>query len=183
MFKKRQIHLTEEDIEEYKKKVDLIEDLKKVSSVYHIEMKENVTVKKLSLKFYINNLIMSAIMDAFYSQNEIDYKDINNIIYHRIPKWIWRLKITNYDNQKAISILVRLGFLIPIESVKKHNLIFKITDNGIKALQEQTFQNLAVSSFFSYQTYIMNRRSFWMTILMLIVTIMSVIVTISTLNR
>lgn len=183
MFIKRQIPSTEEDIEEYKKFVELIENLKKASSIYHIEINENVTVNKLSLKFYIDNLIMSAVMEAFYSGNNIDFNYIINAIYPRIPKWIWRLKITVNDCQMAISKLVRLGLLEPIESENNHNPIFKITDDGIKALQEQTFQNLAVSSFFSYQTYIMNRRSFWMTILMLIVAIMSVFVTIFTLNR
>lgn len=183
MFKKRKGIPTEKEIDDYKKIVDLITDLKDVSSVYHIERKENVTASKLSSKYYIDNLIMSAVMEAFYDGNEINFKDLNNAIYHRIPKWVWLFKITVLDNQMAVIKLVRLGFIKSIDSENKHNVTFQITDDGIKALQEQTFQNLAASSFFSYQTYIMNIRSFWMTILMLIVTIMSVVITIISLNK
>ena len=176
MFKKQDP--TKEDIEDYNKIIDLIKNLKDASSVYNIEKKENVTANKLSSRFFIDNLIMSAVMEAFYSGNEIYLKDINNLIHDRIPQYTWLFKMTRLDNQRAVYKLVRLGFLQQVETKDKLNLKFEITNDGIKALQDQTFQNLAASSFFSYQTYKMNIRSFWMTILMLIVTIMSVIVTL-----
>lgn len=173
---------SEMDFEDSEKIVSLIQEMKEMSSVYHIDRQINVTTGKLASKFYIDNLIMSAIMESFYNGNERSYKDINNCIYKKIPKWTWRLKLTTFDIQNSVIKLGRLGFIKYVESESKYNSKYEITDKGIKALQEQTFQILAASSFFSHQTYLINRRSFWVTIMVLIITILSMVVTVKSLN-
>ena len=183
MKKNQETTLSEEEIEENEKMVSQILDMKELSSVYHIDRQVSITTGKVSSKFYIDNLILSTIMESFYNGNECSYKDFNNCIYERFPKWTWRLKLSTIDNKNAVSKLIRLGFIEYVGLEGKYNPKFKITDNGIKALREQTFQILAASSFFSHQTYLINKRSFWLTIIMLIVTILSVIVTIKSLNK
>lgn len=183
MKKNQKTILSEKENEENKKMASLILEMKELSSVYHIDKHVNITTGKVSSKFYIDNLIMSAIMESFYNGNECSYKDFINCIHERFPKWTWRLKLSTIDDKNAVSKLIRLGFIEYVESEDKYNPKFKITDNGIKALQEQTFQILAASSFFSHQTYLINKRSFWLTIIMLIVTILSVVVTIKSLNK
>jgi len=183
MTKKKEIDTAEKNIEDYQKMQSALQDLKNVTSVYYVKTEPNITTNKLSCGFYVDNLIMAAVMESFYSGNERSFKDINMSIRQKIPKWIWRLKLSLLDIHKSIYKLSRLGFIQLINVEDKYNPKYKMTVDGVKALQNQTFQNLAATSFFSYQTYIMNRKSFWLTIFMLIVTIMSVIVTIISLNK
>jgi hypothetical protein len=182
-LKNREINLSEKDTEDIKKKIDLTKNLMDATSMDHIDMNENAKTSKLSCQFYIDNLIMSTVMESFYSGDEINYKEIDNRIHHKAPKWIWFLQMSKSDINRAVFKLIWLGFIQSIKSKDENNQKFRITDDGIKALKEQIFQNLEASSFFSYQTYIMNRRSFFMTILMLLVTIASVVVTIISLKR
>lgn len=77
-----------------------------------------------------------------------------------------------------ISKMIRLGLVEAIETDNKYAPNFKITDDGIKAYQEHTFQTLATSSFFNYQTYQLNKKADRMSKLMLAATIASVLVAI-----
>jgi hypothetical protein len=77
--------------------------------------------------------------------------------------------------------MIRFGFIIPKKTENIDLPLFEITEIGISALQQQTFQSLAASSFYNYHTHLLNKRSLWMNLWMLIVTIASVVVTIITL--
>ena len=78
--------------------------------------------------------------------------------------------------------MIRLGLVEPIETDNKYAPNFKITDDGVKAYQAHTFQSLATSSFFNYQTYRMSILMMIVTIISVLVAILSIIVTIYVTN-
>jgi hypothetical protein len=125
---------------------------------------------------------MAAVLDAFYNKDQMNYRELNESVINYVPKeLIWQLPATFF--QYIIIKMIRLGLIIPVESEDKFLPSFKISEDGTKALQQQTFQNLAASSFYNFQTFILNKRSMRINVLMLIVTIMSVIVTVLTILK
>ena len=130
-----------------------------------------------SERFYQEHFIMSAILEAFFFKNEISFKELNETIVNYVPKgFIWDISVARIN--LVISKMIRLGLVEAIETDNKYAPNFKITDDGIKAYQEHTFQTLATSSFFNYQTYQLNKKADRMSKLMLAATIASVLVAI-----
>jgi Mg2+ and Co2+ transporter CorA len=125
---------------------------------------------------------MSAVLEAFSFNNEINFKDLNETILNYVPKkFIWEIRVTELN--QIIGKMIRLGFIEPIKTNNEYNPKFKITIKGIETIQQQTYQSLASSSFFNYQTFQLSKRANKMNVLMLIVTIMSVIVTLMTIFK
>ena len=100
------------------------------------------------------------------------------MIYNRIPKKDYLFKLRVVDNPIAVGKLVRLGLLEKNITENEYNPKFKITEAGIKAMQQQTFQTLAASSFYNYQTYKLNKRMLWMSLCMLLTAIVSIVVSV-----
>lgn len=120
---------------------------------------------------------MSAVLEAFSLKNEVSFADLNKAIANYVPEeFIWDISVPRIN--LIISKMVRLGFVEPLETDNKYAPNFKITPEGIKAYQEHTFQTLAASSFFSYQTYLLNKKADKMSHKMLCVTRVSVLATI-----
>lgn len=170
---------TEEELTDYFKLINTVHDFRNSIQGYNVEIKSDNTTSHISKRFYEEHVIMSAVLDSFHSKNEINFKELNEHIFNYIPKKFlddMPLRFIHF----IILKMIRMGLIIPIKSENIYLPIFKITDAGIHALQQQTFQSLATSSFFNYHTHVLNKRSIWMNLCMLIVTITSVIVTIIT---
>lgn len=174
--------ISEEEWQDYHKMIEGIMEMKQSFANYNIDIKTNNTSDNISKMFYQEHFIMAGILEAFYSGDEISFKQLNESLLNYFPKeFLWNTTVV-YINS-IIARMIQLGFINPIKTDDKYSPKFKITDLGINALQQQTFQNLASSSFFNYQTHILNKRSVRMNILMLIVTIVSVLVTIITILK
>lgn len=176
---------TEEEQENFKKLMESFSELGKSIKSYQIDQDlTNNTSDVLSERFYIEYFIMSAILEAFFLKDELTFKELNQSINNYVPKdFLWNVPVA-YQNL-IIKKMIRLGFIDVVDIGDKYNPHFKITIEGIKVYQEQIFQNLASSAFFSYQTLLLNKRTIKLnlsilrlTVLMLIVTVCSVIVTI-----
>ena len=180
---------TKEDFEALTKTRELGKSLEG----YNVNLNTNNTTSVISSRFYQEHFVMSAVLEAFYNKDVLNYQELNEAILNRIPKeFLYNLQPKEFQN--IILKMKRLGFLENLKSENEYMPIFKITDDGIKALQQQTFQNLSSSSFFNYQTQELNKqsqelnkyalklnkRAIRMNIFMLIVTIMSVLVTFLT---
>lgn len=181
---------TDEEKEDYKKMMEPFSELGKSLKAYNINNElTNNTANGLSQRFYKEFFIMAAILEAFFTKDEISFKELNQSIYNYVPKeFLWEITV-NYQNL-IISKMIRLGFIEVIKTEDKYMPNFKITSEGVKIYKEQQLQNLAASSFFSYQalslskkTKKLNVKMLWLTILMLIVTICSVIVTVLSLIK
>jgi hypothetical protein len=137
----------------------------------------NNTTTTLSKRFYQEHFIMSAVLEAFFLKNEISFAELNKTIINYVPKgFVWDISVTRIN--LIISKMIRLGLVEPIGTENKYAPKFKITLDGVKAYQAHTFQTLATSSFFSYQTYQLNKKMLWVTIISVIVAITSIVVTI-----
>lgn len=127
---------------------------------------------------------MSAVLEAFLQKDEISFADLNKTIVNYVPKeFVWDISVARIN--LIISKMIRLGLVELLETENKYAPKFRITLDGVKAYQEHTFQSLATSSFFNYQTYLlskkadkMSHRMFWVTIVSVVVAILSVFVTI-----
>jgi hypothetical protein len=178
IWKKEPIKVTEQDINNFNECNKALVDLKNALAPYHVDIKTNVTNSKAAARLYIDYFLMSAALDAFYIRNRLEFKKINEVIYNRIPRKDYLFKLKIVDNQKAVNKLSRLGLLERIETVDKNNLKYKITEAGVKAMQQQTFQTLAASAFYNYQTYKLNRKMLWMSLCMLLTAIVSIVVSV-----
>ena len=166
--------------EERKDMAELFASLKEVGKAcepYDIKTIRKNTVNTLSKRFYQEHFIMSAVLESFFVKNEI-YETIVNYI----PKeFTWNISVAQIN--LIISKMIRLGLVEPIETDNKYAPNFKITDDGVKAYQAHTFQSLATSSFFNYQTYRMSILMMIVTIISVLVAILSIIVTIYVTNK
>lgn len=120
---------------------------------------------------------MAGILEAFFERDEISFNDLNESLLNYSPsEFLWDIPV-NFINLTIIK-MIRLGFIVPIETENIYSPNFKITELGVSALQQQIFQNLASSTFYNYQTHLLNRKTIRIEILMLIITFLSVIATL-----
>ena len=175
--------MTEEEKEGMAKLFESFKELGKLCEPYNnIEPVLKNTASTLSERFYQEHFIMSAILEAFFFKNEISFKELNETIVNYVPKeFIWDISVARIN--LVISKMIRLGLVEAIETDNKYAPNFKITDDGVKAYQAHTFQSLATSSFFNYQTYRMSILMMIVTIISVLVAILSIIVTIYVTNK
>jgi len=170
--------ITEEEKVDMQKMFEAFQELGKACEPYsNIKPILNNTATALSKRFYQEHFIMSAVLEAFFLKNEISFAELNKTIINYVPKgFVWDISVARIN--LIISKMIRLGLVEPLETENKYAPKFRITLDGVKAYQAHTFQTLATSSFFSYQTYQLNKRMLWVTIISVIVAISSVVVTI-----
>lgn len=176
-YQKHPENLTEEEKQGFIKLIETTQELSKSFESYNFKIDNKNTIESVSAKFYQEHFVMSAVLESFFYKNEIDYKELNKAIFNYVPEeFMWNITVPFI--QTVIIKLIRLGLIVAVETDDKYMPIFKITEDGIKTYQQHTFQSLASSSFYNYQTQRLSKRANFMNVLMLIVTIMSVIVTI-----
>jgi len=177
-LKKHPEKVTKEDAQAFFQLLQVVKVIGKQTEGYNIKIDSNNTTDYISTNLYQEHSAMSAILEAFIDKNEINYKDLNESVFNRIPKEVSNIPIITY--QTVILRMIRMGLITSCESEDEYLPIFKITDIGIDALTKQTFQSLAASSFYNYQTRELNKRYLRLNLYMLIVTIVSILVTLIT---
>lgn len=175
--------ITKEEAKVFLKTLRLVKELGKQTEGYNIKIQSDNTSDLIYSNFYQEHFAMSAILEAFLNKNEINFKDLNEFVFNRVPKEVLDVPITYYQN--IILKMIRMGLITSTSNENDYLPIFEITDAGIDALAQQTFQSLAASSFYNFQTNKLNirsleinKRSLRMNLFMLIVTIGSIVVTI-----
>jgi hypothetical protein len=120
-------------------------------------------------------MLMAAVLESFVYSPEQEYKDINKFVFNYTDKgFFWEVPVARYN--LYLAKLAILG-LIEVTKEDKYNPTFAITDEGIVAIRQQNYSNLAQAALFNLQTLKLSKRAVWQN-WMIIVTIASVVVAV-----
>lgn len=122
---------------------------------YNFEPSKNMTADVTAASFYIEHLYMSAALEAFLKYNKVDLKRLNESMINGSP--VELLDIPVAASQAVITKMIKLGYIEAIE-VKGDLPQFSLTQVGLELLQNQTLKNLSATSFFNYQTHLLNKQ-------------------------
>ena len=151
---------TEEDINAMKDIFDKLNLLKKNLYPYEcVPVSSGRPIKEIAIRFYQENLILSAILEAFVYKDKYRFADLNKWVFDYIDKdFIWDLSIPYYH--MCVTKLCNIGLLKEeFKDKEDFNPEISITGEGKCALRQQTYANLAQSSLFNYQASLSNEVS------------------------
>ena len=132
--------------------------------------------EELAKSYYEETMLMAAVLESFVYSNEQEYKDINKFVFNYTDKgFFWEVSVARYN--LYLAKLAILG-LIKVTKEDKYNPTFAITDEGIVAIRQQNYSNLAQAALFNLQTLKLSKRAVWQNWMMIIVAIASVVVAI-----
>lgn len=119
-----------------------------------ITMESGRSQKELAKSYYEETMLMAAILESFVYSPEQEYKDINKFVFNYTDKaFIWDVSVARYH--LYLKKLVILG-LIEVSKEDKYNPTFTITDEGLAAIRQQNYSNLAQAALFNLQTQRLN---------------------------
>ena len=151
---------TDEDIKALKEMHELLYSFKEKMKPYEgISLNSGRTIEEIAKRFYQENLILSAILEAFVYKEKYSFSDLNKWVFNYVEnKFKWDLSVSYYN--LCVAKLCNIG-LLKAEFQDEHdcNPFFSITEEGRDALRQQTFANLAQSSLFNYQASLSNEQS------------------------
>lgn len=151
---------TKEDIEALDGIMKTIDELKQACKPFEgITLDSGRDIKDISQRVYQENLILSAILEAFVFKEEYMFKDLNEWVFNYIDKdFIWDVSVPYY--KMCVAKLCNLGLLqVFMDDEKDRNPKFQITKEGKESLRQQSFANLAQSSLYNFQACKLNEQS------------------------
>lgn len=173
---------TEKDVNALRDIFDKLNLLKYSLKPYEgITMNSGRPIKEIALRFYQENLILSAILEAFVYKDNYFFVDLNKWVFDYIDKdFIWEVSIPYYNG--CVAKLCNTGLLkAEFKADKDINPEISITEEGKSALRQQTYANLAQSSLYNYQASLSNEESVKLNRQIKWITVMSVIVSVAAL--
>ena len=151
---------TDEDIKALKEIHEIFNTFKDKMKPYEgISLNSGRSVKDIAKRFYQENLILSAILEAFVYKEKYCFSDLNKWVFNYVDNdFIWDVSIPYYN--MCVAKLCIIGFLkAEFQNTSDNNPSLTITGQGRDALRQQTFSNLAQSSLFNYQAGLSNEQS------------------------
>lgn len=126
----------------------------------------------LAKSYYEETMLMAAILESFVYSPKQEYKDINKFVFNYTDRaFIWDVSVARYN--LYLAKLAILG-LIEVTKEDKYNPTFAITVEGIAAIRQQNYSNLAQSALFNLQTLQLSKRAVLQNWMMIIVAVASV---------
>lgn len=126
----------------------------------------------LAKSYYEETMLMAAILESFVYSPKQEYKDINKFVFNYTDRaFIWDVSVARYN--LYLAKLAILG-LIEVTKEDKYNPTFAITEEGIAAIRQQNYSNLAQSALFNLQTLQLSKRAVLQNWMMIIVAVASV---------
>ena len=151
---------SEEDLKAFAECMKMMNELgKTISPIMNgVSAESGRSKEEIAYAYYVDTMLMAAILESFtLSTGEQEYKDINKFVFNYTDKaFIWDMPITTYF--RCLARLRSMG-LLELTKEDKYNPSFKITDEGILALQEQTYANLAQTALFNLKTQQLNDQT------------------------
>lgn len=151
---------SEEDLKAFAECMKMMNELgKTISPIMNgVSAESGRSKEKIAYAYYVDTMLMAAILESFtLSTGEQEYKDINKFVFNYTDKaFMWDMPITTYF--RCLARLRSMG-LLELTKEDKYNPSFKITDEGILALQEQTYANLAQTALFNLKTQQLNDQT------------------------
>ena len=173
---------SEEDLKAMEEAMNAIKEFKEQSKyiLNGITPKSGRSQEELAKNYYEETMLMAAVLESFVYSPEQQYQDINKFVFNYTDKaFIWDVSVARYN--LYLSKLAILG-LIEVTKEDKYNPTFAITEEGLAAIRQQTYSNLAQAALFNLQTQRLNdktldlsKRAVWQNWMMLIVAIASAI--------
>ena len=150
---------SEDDLRVLENLSNLMKDMKRHIEVmtYGVTEESGHSKEEIAKMYYTETMLMSAILEAFVFNSELEYKEINKFVFNFTDKgFMWDLALPDYF--KCLSKLCSLE-LLKIVKEDKYNPVFAITDYGNSALRQQTYANLAQTALFNLLTQQLNDKS------------------------
>lgn len=169
---------SEEDQKAMEKAMNAIREIGEQSKylLNGITPKSGRNQEELAKSYYEETMLMAAVLESFVYSQEQEYKDINKFVFNYTDKgFFWEVSVARYN--LYLAKLAILG-LIEVTKEDKYNPIFAITDEGIVAIRQQNYSNLAQAALFNLQTLKLSKRAVWQNWMMIIVTVASVVVAV-----
>ena len=113
---------------------------------------------EISIDFYHESLILSAILEAFVYCDEYLVPNLNTWVFAFIEKGLFHRVTLSYYN-KCVAKLYSLGLIEIRGNVENANTIISITKAGKDAVQNQTFASLSQTALFNYQANEINKAT------------------------
>lgn len=176
---------SEEDLKKISNTFQLIKEMCKTAKplTYGITSESGRCKEDIAHSYYVEVMLMAAILESFITGAEQEFKDINKFVFNYTDKaFIFDVPITEYF--RILAKLCTIG-LLQLTKEDKYNPSFAITVEGCEALRLQTYANLAQTALFNLETQQLNdktlelsKRSVRQNWMMLAVAIASTIVAI-----
>lgn len=175
--------MTKDEIEK-KQNLEFFELLKNTKEIknkweiYNLGPIDKKSNKNISEKIYEENFLMSGILEAFIFRKSLNLKEILKIILsEKVPEYFFT-NVSIHQVYAVIVQMIKLGYIEPYRKEETLVPIFQLTELGVKILRERTLQNLALTSFYSYQSYKLNKKTVILSIIALIVSVLAIIISI-----
>lgn len=153
-------HASEEDLRAFAECMKIMKELgKTISPIMNgVTAESGRSKEEIAYAYYVDTMLMAAILESFtLSTGEQEYKDINKFVFNYTDKaFMWDMPITTYF--RCLARLCSLG-LLELTKEDNYNPSFKITVEGILALREQTYANLAQTALFNLKTQQLNDKT------------------------
>ena len=176
---------SEEDLKAMEEAMNAIKEFKEQSKyiLNGITPKSGRSQEELAKSYYEETMLMAAVLESFVYSPEQQYQDVNKFVFNYIDNaFIFDVPVARYN--LYLAKLAILG-LIEVTKEDNYNPTFAITEEGIAAIRQQNYSNLAQSALFNLQTQRLNdqslklsKRTVWQNWMMIIVAFASVIVAI-----
>lgn len=169
---------SEEDLKAMEEAMNAIKEIGEQSKyiLNGVTPKSGRSQEKLAKSYYEETMLMVAILESFVYCPEQEYKDINNFVFNYTDKgFFWDVSVARYN--MYLTKLAILG-LIEVTKEDKYNPTFAITKEGLAAIRQQNYSNLAQTALFNLQTLKLSKRAVWQNWMMIIVAVASVVVAI-----
>lgn len=169
---------SEEDQKAMEKAMNAIREIGEQSKylLNGITPKSGRNQEELAKSYYEETMLMAAVLESFVYSPEQEYKDINKFVFNYTDKgFFWEVSVARYN--LYLAKLAILG-LIEVTKEDKYNPTFAITDEGIVAIRQQNYSNLAQAALFNLQTLKLSKRAVWQNWMMIIVAVASVVVAV-----
>ena len=169
---------SEEDLKAMKEAMNAIREIGEQSKyvLNGVTPKCGRSQEELAKSYYEETMLMAAVLESFVYSPEQEYKDINKFVFNYTDKgFFWEVSVARYN--MYLAKLAILG-LIEVTKEDKYNPSFAITDEGIVAIRQQNYSNLAQAALFNLQTLKLSKRAVWQNWMMIIVAVASIVVAI-----
>lgn len=174
--------VSEDDLQAYLKSIRLLEKMgKQIEPLINgVTLESGRTKEEIAYSYYEESMLMAAILEAFVTALELEFSYINKFVFNYTDKaMFWDMPVTTY--YRCITKLCAIG-LLELKKEYEFNPSFTITEDGLAALRQQTYANLAQTALFNLKTQQLNdktlalsKRAVWQNWMMLIVAIASAV--------
>lgn len=166
---------SEEDLKAMEEAMNAIKELGEQSKyvLNGVTSKSGRSQDELAKSYYEETMLMAAILESFVYSPEQQFQDINKFVFNYTDKgFFWEVSVARYN--LYLVKLVILG-LIEVTKEDKYNPTFAITEDGIAAIRQQNYSNLAQAALFNLQTLQLSKRAVRQNWMMIIVAVASVV--------